>query len=148
MSWLPKQKIVVPVDFSESSADAVKTALELVARPEDLHVIYVILPVDYLSPGAMLGVTDESEAHRIQSAQTRLDEFLARLGASACQKSVRIGDPGLDVTDYAKSIGADLIVISSHGYHGVKRFLLGSVAERVIRHAECGVLVLRRRDAE
>ncbi len=60
----------------------------------------------------------------------------------------RTGDPGLVITDYATEIGAGLIVIPSHGYHGLKRLVLGSVAERVIRHADCSVLVLRRGDAD
>jgi nucleotide-binding universal stress UspA family protein len=81
-------------------------------------------------------------------AQRHLAEFLARLGLSAAQGVVRLGDPGLDITEYADEIQSDLIVIPSHGYHGVKRFLLGSVAERVIRHAHCPVLVLRRPDAD
>ena len=68
-----------------------------------------------------------------------------RFGATL---AVLFGNPGLEIADYAKNIQADLIVIPSHGYHGVKRFVLGSVAERVIRHAECSVLVLRRSDAE
>jgi nucleotide-binding universal stress UspA family protein len=57
-------------------------------------------------------------------------------------------NPGTEIAEYADEIGADLIVIPSHGYHGVKRLLLGSVAERVIRAAHCSVLVLRRSDAD
>lgn len=148
MSWLPKNTVVVPVDFSESSADAIRTALQLVGRPVDLHVIHVMLPVDYLSPGAMLGTGDTTETQRLSDAERRLAEFLKPLQATGCKTSCRLGDPGLDITEYAKHVRADLIVISSHGYHGVKRFLLGSVAERVIRHADCAVLVLRRRDAD
>ena len=60
---------------------------------------------------------------------------------------VLTGDPGTTITDYANEHAADLIVIPSHGYHGMKRLVLGSVAERVIRHAHCSVLVLRRSDA-
>jgi nucleotide-binding universal stress UspA family protein len=118
----------------------------MVASPADLHVIHVLVPLDYVHPGALTPAFDESE--RQQVARRHLDEFLARLGLSKVQAVVRLGDPGLDITEYANEIEADLIVISSHGYHGVKRFLLGSVAERVIRHAHCPVLVLRRPDAD
>ena len=69
-------------------------------------------------------------------------------GAKGATLAVAIGTPGLEVADYARRHEADLIVIPSHGYHGVKRLFLGSVAERVIRHAACDVLVLRRGDAE
>ena len=63
------------------------------------------------------------------------EEMAGALAAAGCAEA-----PDLE--------SADLIVISSHGYHGVKRILLGSVAETVIRHASCAVLVLRRSDAE
>lgn len=146
MSWTPKKRIVVPVDFSDSSADALKTALELVAKPSDLHVMHVLIPIDYMSPGAVIGsVTEQS---REEEARKYFAEFLKKNGVSGVNVVVRIGDPGHEVTEYAKDEHADLIVVPSHGYHGVKRFLLGSVAERIIRHADCAVLVLRRRDAE
>jgi nucleotide-binding universal stress UspA family protein len=69
-------------------------------------------------------------------------------GFENLQQEVLFGDPGSQIVNFATNCNADLIVIPSHGYHGVKRLVLGSVAERVIRHAECSVLVLRRSDAE
>lgn len=146
MAWFPRSKVVVPIDFSDASPAAVQAAAEMVASPADLHVVHVLVPLDYVHPGALTPAFDESE--RQQVARRHLDEFLARLGLSKVQAVVRLGDPGLDITEYADEIKADLIVIPSHGYHGVKRFLLGSVAERVIRHAHCPVLVLRRPDAD
>ncbi len=79
--------------------------------------------------------------------ERHFEEYLQKLEISGVTTVVRVGNPGLEIADYATQLGADLIVISSHGYHGLKRLLLGSVAERVIRHAECPVLVLRRSDA-
>ncbi|MEZ6094353.1 MAG: universal stress protein [Pirellulaceae bacterium] len=58
------------------------------------------------------------------------------------------GDPGSEITRFAKENDAGLIVISSHGRTGVSRLLLGSVAERVVRLAPCPVLVLRDDSAE
>jgi nucleotide-binding universal stress UspA family protein len=63
------------------------------------------------------------------------------------QAHVLTGDPGTTITDYANEQSADLIVIPSHGYHGINRIVLGSVAERVLRHANCPVLVTRRLDS-
>jgi nucleotide-binding universal stress UspA family protein len=146
MSWVPRNKIVVPIDFSDSSADAIRTALELVSAPAAVHVVHVLLPIDYLSPGVVFGtVTDDT---REANANRYLEEYLQKHGFTGVTAVLRIGDPGLEVTEYARTEKADLIVIPSHGYHGAKRFVLGSVAERVIRHADCAVLVLRRRDAE
>jgi nucleotide-binding universal stress UspA family protein len=61
---------------------------------------------------------------------------------------VQVGNPGIVISDYAKQSGAELVVMPSHGHHGLRRILLGSVAERVLRHAECPVLVLRRADKD
>ena len=77
-----------------------------------------------------------------------LDEFLCRHEMAGFSSVVTIGNPGLKITEFASENGVDLIVLPSHGNSGLKRVLLGSVAERVLRHAECPVLVLRRMDKE
>ncbi len=59
---------------------------------------------------------------------------------------VAVGDPSAEIIDFAQTENIDLIAISSHGYTGLRRFLLGSVAERVVRFSPCPVLVLRRKD--
>ena len=146
MPWLPKKTVVLPVDFSDSSADALATALQMVAGPADLHVIHVLLPLDYMSPGMVFDSVNEKS--RTDASRKSLTEFLQKHSAAGAKIIVEHGDPGLGITEYAKTVKADLIVVPSHGYHGIKRFVLGSVAERVIRHADCPVLVLRRRDAD
>ena len=146
MNWLPKKKVVVPVDFAEESANALSASLEFVENPADVHVVHVLIPVDTMSPGVIWGnVNDET---RKKAVRRYMDEFLSKHEVSGVTMVVRHGNPGLEICDYAIDIGADLIVISSHGYHGVRRMLMGSVAERVLRHADCPVLVLRRTDAE
>lgn len=142
MSWLPKKTVVVPVDFSTASADAVKTALTLVEKPGDLHVIYVTTPpvaFNYAEGWAL-----DDPASRMKAAREHLSKFVELTNAAGVKAIIREGDPGLLVADYAEEVHADLIVMPSHGYHGVKRLLLGSVAERVLRHAKCPILVLRR----
>jgi len=146
MTWLPQRSVVVPIDFSESSLDALTTARQLVANPTGLHLLHVLVPLDLVMPGSFAMATDEEP--RLRAARERLTTLAREQHLEGCQVEVRLGDPGLDITDYSREVQANLIVIPSHGYHGVKRFLLGSVAERVLRHAHCDVLVLRRRDAE
>jgi nucleotide-binding universal stress UspA family protein len=147
MTWVPRKKVVVPIDFSDSSPDAVKMARELVSNPADLHVVHALAPLQHLSPMGTWGPLDNDPSW---DALTRkhLSDWLAERNWSDVTQVVLIGDPGLEVADYAKEQAADLIVITSHGYHGVKRLVMGSVAERVLRHADCPVLVLRRRDAD
>ena len=73
-----------------------------------------------------------------------LADYLKKHGITGAVQVIRLGDPGFAITDYAREQEAELIVIPSHGFHGMNRLLLGSVADRVIRYADCPVLVLRR----
>lgn len=146
MSWLPRNCVVVPIDFSGESPIALATALEVAGAPEKVHVIHVLPPLDAVSPGVVWDAVSDED--RIRSIREKLEELLARGGQTKVTLEVRIGDPGVEICEYAQSLGADLICLPSHGYHGVKRLFLGSVAEVVIRHAACAVLVLRRSDAD
>ena len=146
MQKFSRERIVVPIDFSEDSAAAVATAVELAGAPQNVHVIHVLYPMNLIASGEMW--SGPSDSQRENEIRSRMSEFLSARGVTGVTATVRTGDPGLVVTDYASDVKADLIVVPSHGYHGVKRFVLGSVAERIIRHAACSVLVLRRSDAE
>ena len=146
MAWLPKKLVVVPIDFSGKSIDALKTAMELAGEPENVHAIHVVPPLDNMAPGIDWGIVNDKSRH--ESVQKHFDSYLSERGITGVRTAVLLGDPGAEIAEYATDHNADLIVISSHGYHGMKRMVLGSVTERVIRYAECGVLVLRRTDAE
>lgn len=146
MSWLPKNSIVVPVDFSGESKQAIETALEMVEKPEQVHAVHVMFPLDIVAPGVVWGGIEEVE--REKATRDHAKSFLAKHNMEGVTILTRVGDPGTEIADYAESIDADLVIIPSHGYHGFKRALLGSVTERVIRHVDCPVLVLRRSDAE
>lgn len=144
-TWLPRQRIVVPVDLSESTGMAVETAQTLTNDPSKIDVINVLFSVnDALIAGSMaLSEEDITEARR-----RRLREFLDERGWTDVQAHVLTGHPGLTISDYADQVQADLIVMPSHGFHGLNRLLLGSTTERVLRHTRAPVLVLRRPDAE
>jgi nucleotide-binding universal stress UspA family protein len=138
--------VVVPIDFSVASTGAIETALEIVDSPSQIHLIHVMLPLETMSPGVLLGdITDVSRTAKVTAA---LKKLAHDQNADGAHLAVTIGTPGLEIADYAKRHEADLILILSHGYHGMKRLFLGSVAERVLRHAPCRVLVLRRTDNE
>lgn len=142
MSWLPRKTILVPTDFSDSSVEAIRTALELVDNPENVHVLHVLSEIEHTAPAVLFG--DFDDASRKQKAGKFLSEFIHRHELAGLTELVRVGNPGIEISDYAEESGAELIVMPSHGRHGLHRVLLGSVAERVLRHAECPVLVLRR----
>lgn len=146
MSWLPKSKVLVPTDFSEPSIEAIRTALKLVEHGADVHVLHVLEPMEHTSPGVVFGDFDP-ESRQARAVNT-LDEFLNRHELAGLTCGVEIGNPGLKIAEYATEHGVELIVMPSHGHHGLKRILLGSVTERALRHAECPVLVLRRVDTD
>jgi nucleotide-binding universal stress UspA family protein len=141
MAWLPKQTVVVPVDFSDESIAAVDAALELVADASHLHIIHV-LPIitDYEAGLVWSTVSDQT---RTEHAQLALRERLADAKYEKVRIAVAFGDAGTEIAAFAENKQADLIVIPSHGRTGLKRLLIGSVAERVVRLAHCPVLVLK-----
>jgi nucleotide-binding universal stress UspA family protein len=141
MSWLPKQKVVVPVDFSDESFTALEKAVELVDDPANVLVVHVLQELSAIEPGEMWRTIDHDS--RIRHTMNALRERLAKEGHEAVSADVVIGDPGHEVTALAERENADMIVLMSHGRTGLKRLLIGSVAERVIRLAHCPVLVLR-----
>ena len=141
-----KKSIVVPVDFSGESKHAVETASKFTETPESIHLVHVLLPLDAVSPGVVWGdVTDKS---RQEAIEEKFTQFLKDENLEGATTEIRFGSPGAEIAEYADEQNAELVVLSSHGYHGIKRMLLGSVAEVVIRHVHCSVLVLRRGDAE
>jgi nucleotide-binding universal stress UspA family protein len=140
MGWFPKRKIIVPVDFSDESLAAVDTALSLVDDPAHILVVHVLQDV---SPAEPRELYSADQASRTQHAARALRERLADDKYGAVAVDVLVGDPGHEIADLAQRETADLIVLPSHGRTGIKRLLIGSVAERVVRLAHCPVLVLR-----
>ncbi len=142
MPWLPKRTVVVPVDFSEDAFTAVDTALELVAGPANVHVVYVLPIFDPAEPDVVWStINDET---RRQHAEQALHERLNEAKYQGLNFHVQFGEPGHKITELASQLSAELMVLSSHGRTGLSRLLLGSVAEKVIRLAHCPVLVLRK----
>lgn len=146
MAWFPKQCVVVPIDFSSASDAAIQTALEVTRKPADVHVIHVAVIPNFIPYAGEVMTTPEPERW-LSLAKTHLADYLAsRPQFAGVTSKVLEGDASTRIAEFAAEKHADLIVMPSHGYHGVKRFLLGSVAELVLRHAPCEVLVLRRAD--
>lgn len=143
--WLPRKKILVPIDFSESSSQAIDAALEVAESPSDIEVVNVIAPLD--DPVLIGSVVMTDETH-LAGRQEHLERYLKEHGYGAVQARAFLGDPGTVIVERAAEVETDLIVIPSHGYRGLQRLVLGSTTERVVRHAAAPVLILRRPDAE
>lgn len=141
MSWLPKNKVVVPVDFSPSSLAAVDVAKSLVEDVTHVYVIHVLAVLEPAEPGVIWNTADE--ASRRHHAEQALRERLAETKCQGANVEIAFGDPGHEIANYAERIKADLVAMPSHGRTGISRLLVGSVAERVVRLAHCPVLVLK-----
>jgi len=142
MSYFPKQSVVVPVDFSAESLDALAVGRTLVDAPQHLHVIHVLIDVTPLEAGEVWGVVDPQA--RIEQVEKLLREKLSGPQYQGVHTAVLLGEPAHGIANYAQEKHAELIVIPSHGRTGITRLLIGSVAERVVRLAHCPVLVLRK----
>jgi nucleotide-binding universal stress UspA family protein len=140
--WLPRKTVVVPVDFSEDSFVALETALEMVDDRSHVHVIHVLPVLEPAEPGVIWHTIDDQS--RSEHAEQALRAELDRRGHKEIRIVIRFGDPGHEIAHYAEQIEAGLVLVSSHGRTGLKRLLIGSVAERLVRLARCPVLVLKK----
>ncbi len=140
---LPKI-ILVPTDFSEASEVALDYAVELATRVDaKVHLFHAIsLPGDVESSLVMTPAAGDELRAASQDAADKLVAARA-MKASLAPPRIAIGDPRIEIEAEAKRIGAELIVMSTHGRRGIKRLLLGSVAEAIVRIAPCPVLLLR-----
>lgn len=142
MVWKIDGKILVPFDFGDSSHRAVDKALELVASPSQINIVHAIPTFIPLAPEGMpIEWSDDHE--RLEQAKRLLLEEFKGDRYTGVQMSVLVGDPGIVCTEHATEIGAELIVLPSHGRTGLARLILGSVAEEILRHSKCPVLVLK-----
>ena len=144
MAWTlsarDQQTVLLPFDFSDAAIEALTTAREFVARPEQLLVLHVIQPPETNSPAFIVGELDIDEL-RVH-ADTELAKALSNAGIGEAQRRLCVGDPATEILEVAREIDAALIVMPSRGKVGVRRWMVGSVAERVVRRARCPVLVL------
>ena len=144
------KKILVPIDFSDCSKKALQYALPLAKQHEAAITLLYVVPTPF-TVGEYGGVNYASlEADLRASADKQLATLAADevRGRVAVDTLVSTGPPAAEIIEVAKRVLADLIVISTHGRTGLKHVFLGSVAENVVRHAPCPVLVVRESEHE
>ena len=136
--------ILACVDFSQHSTKALAEVGEYArANASKVTLVYVSDPQGFIPPQAVLEPASKTDdtAHEAQLAKLR-DRHLSDVPVELAV----IADhaPAKAICDYAEDHGIDLIIVGSHGRGGMERWLIGSVAERVVRHAACNVYVVRR----
>ncbi|MEM1169008.1 MAG: universal stress protein [Cyanobacteria bacterium P01_H01_bin.35] len=142
MSIFPKNSVLVPIDFSDESIEAINVALEFVTDTSHLWVLHVLAPLNPIEPGVRWHTVDDQS--RKQQVEKAFHEQFSAQEYQGINFTVAIRTPAPEILDYAQEKKVELIIIPSHGHTGIGRFLLGSVAERIVRYSHCPVLVLRK----
>jgi universal stress protein A len=143
-------RILVPIDFSPSSRAALEYATFLSGKlGAEMNVLHVWEPPGYVGPDtlALLPVAAGQPGwDQMRSEVMReVDLFLGKSQPRPSKLNVRVeaGEPSDTILGTAKGVGADLIVMGTHGRTGLSRLLIGSVAEAVLRRSTCPVLTIR-----
>ena len=147
MSIFPT-RILLATDGSEEAELAALRAVELAETTDsELHVVHVgVLPTFLESYPGTLGYYGKLYEQIQEESRERLRELSWRVkvaGGTVAGSHLRMGAVALEIVALAEELGADLIVMGSRGLGGVRRALMGSVSDSVVRHAHCPVLVVR-----
>ena len=146
------KKILVPIDFSETSKKAFQYASRFAEQFNcEIVLLHIVEPV---SPtvGAPLALEVFSDAEdELAIAERNLAVLAAQShtnGANSVSSAIRTGHAPNEITKAAKDLDVDLIVIATHGNTSSRYLCIGSTAERVVRSAPCPVLVVREKEHE
>jgi len=145
------KKILCPVDFSEFTKDVVAYAADISRQyGAELHVLHVIPNLTYFTPYESF-LTPENLVAMEKNIQDEVDrdfkEVLSAVDIDV-RKVVRTGVAFVEIIDYAKTEGIDLIVMGTHGRSGIEHILIGNVAEKVVRKSPCPVMTIRPKGKE
>jgi nucleotide-binding universal stress UspA family protein len=141
MSIFPT-KILLATDGSREADLAATTAADLAkSTSSELHVVYVgqVLPPPLTQTEIETGRLDREDQALLDQQVRKIEEA----GAAVAEAHRRSGHEDAEIVALAEDIGAGLIVMGSRGQGGVRRALMGSVSDSVVRHAHCPVLVVR-----
>ncbi|MCA3749058.1 MAG: universal stress protein [Rubrobacter sp.] len=136
-------KILLATDGSEHARRAARVAVELAQKTgSELHVVHVGPAIP-----SVFAYTELDPVRVEEESRKTLDEEVRRIqesGGAVAEGHLRLGNPAENIVSLAEELGAGLIVVGSRGLSGLRRALMGSVSESVVRHAHCPVLVVRK----
>jgi len=141
------KKILVPMDFSRNSKLALEAALVLAKQFDAGLLLLNVIPTAY-ALGGYDGVDyGMLEGEMRESSEREFAEIVKKIGQTGVKAETRIvdGRPATLIVEAAKQCKVDLIAISTHGRAGFEHFVIGSTTEEVVRHADCNVLVFRKK---
>ena len=141
--------VLLCTDGSDVSIDALRTALPLLAPADRTIVVTVESSVDadttagtgFRSQASAPDVADQIETSGDRRAKQVLDATVAALGLDDVELMAIVGRPGYAICELAESLPASVVVVGTSGRGGLRRAMMGSTSDHVIRHAPCPVLV-------
>jgi len=147
------QRILCPVDFSDSSDHAMRYASALAETfGAELTLLHVVAPIMTALPGetALPDTLQANIDELVDACRERLEQLVGKLAVSGLtvQHKVLNGVPFIEIIRYARDAEMDLIVMGTHGRTGLGHLLIGSVAERVVRKSPCPVLTVKHPEHE
>ena len=141
--------VLIASDGSELALHAAQRGVALLGRPERITILAVISAIPITDAAGFDGVAYSPEAEKalwdaeLEGAHEELSRTANAVSGGQVDKRAELGDAAPTICAIAAEVGADVIIIGSHGRKGVKRLMLGSTSEHVVRHAPCPVLVVR-----
>ena len=141
------KKILVPVDFSECSAKALQYAIAFAEQFHASLTLAYVIEINYGAGEAAIIDLEKTKREMIEEGKRKI-ATLARQTPKAIPTGtvVETGTPYDEIVRLTEELEIDLVIMSTHGRAGLKRFFIGSTTEKVVRHASCPVLVVREKE--
>ncbi|HHH30424.1 MAG TPA: universal stress protein [Polyangiaceae bacterium] len=147
------KRILVPVDFSTCSREALRQAIELAASFDaEVHAVHVWEPSPYVSPDSLVWLNGEQKSfwdhmrlQLIEQLRAAVDEAVSASGSKPAVIATKVvsGYTSETILSTVRDEGFDMVVMGTHGRTGLTHVLLGSVAERIVRLASCPVMTIK-----
>ena len=138
--------ILVAIDFAESARQVLDKALNIArrnnARLSLLHVVEYLPPIDSAYEPILASNWVVDEAEMLEQARHSLQQFSKQHGLQDAHLDVQLGTPKYEISQYVKEHHCDLVVMGSHGRHGIS-LLLGSTANAVLHEMPCDILAVK-----
>jgi len=134
VAWMTDRLVVVPLDMSEFSLNALATARDLVSDIGNIRILHVLPPQD--RPGV-------ASEYRDEQTRAAMSAFIQERGYPKMDITIRTGEPVKQIILFAEESSAGLVVMPAHGRGMFTEMLLGSTTYSVVRQARCPVLVLK-----
>jgi len=143
----PYRRILAPIEFDETAQAVFDAAIQIATETGGTVFLMHVVPMVVAPTGMPNYVDIYKDQEKI--AMQKLAVIVERQRSDAkCELMTRIGDPAHEILTLERQLAADLIVLATHGRKGVRRMLLGSVAEAVLRDATCPVLTVQRQETD